>query len=180
VQRTAPHAMTRRMKYWIALLPVLFATVSYAQSGPGVSVYGRGYTDACQYYSRTEADLEISYRDEGLPWGTRVFVVHGFGEEGSDWSDRAEIEAKAVGPYTWRAQVSKTLHFRSSQSRIESMQFVVRAVLPDGSEQYYRGGESTMGFFNTALPFAGSSPCLPSTGAKPAFTKLALRVVERI
>lgn len=152
---------------------------AFAAAQEEVAVLGRGYTDACGYYHRTEADFEILHRNPALPWGTRVFVIYGFGTDDGDWLDREEAEAKSVGPALWGAKISKTLHFRSRTDRVESMQFVLRVRLPGGEEYYIKGSESLLGFMEARFKFVGNSPCLVRNSAKPNLSSIVVRTVDR-
>ena len=152
---------------------------AFATPQDEVAVLGRAYTDACGYYHRTEGDFEVLHRNPALPWGTRVFVIYGFGNEEGDWLDREEIEAKSVGPYLWSAKISKTLHVRSRTDRVESMQLVLKMRLPNGEDHYIKGSESLLGFMEARFKFVGNSPCLDRNGAKPNLSSLTVRSVDR-
>lgn len=155
-----------------------------AEAG-SVSLQARGYTSSCAYYSQTSADFEVRYRDETLPWGTKVSVVFGFGginqyeRSRFDWMDRFEQPAEAMAPYTWSAVFSKVLHHRSSPQVLEGIQLVLKVSYPSGREDYVRGNGSLMGFYEANLPFVGQSPCLDSSEKKPVFIQLPMTSVSR-
>jgi hypothetical protein len=106
-------------------------------------------------------------------------VVHGFGSGEVDWLDRAEVEATSAGPHLWSAKLSKTLHFRSSADRLDSLQFVLKVRLPGGEEYYLKGSDSMLGFMEAKFSFVGASPCVDRTTSKPKLTRLETRSVDR-
>jgi len=169
------------------LLGSVFVAGATEPAPASLSLKARGYTSSCAYYTQTSADLEVRYRDETLPWGSTVSVIYGFGgasptTTGSssrfEWTDRAELRAEANAPYTWSTRFSKVLHYRSNPKVVDSVQFVLRITYPSGKEEYIRGNDSVMGFYEASLPFVGQSPCL-SVENWPAFMEQTLRTVSR-
>jgi len=187
MRRSIPCGMTppmneRHLWQWGFLMATVLGWGAAFAAPPvdtDLAVLGRGYTDACGYYQRTEGDFEILHRNPALPWGTKVFVIYGFGSGDSDWLDRSEVEAKAVGPYLWSAKLSKTLHFRSSSDRLDSLQLVLKIRHPSGEEFYLKGSESILGFMEAKFNFVGASPCMDRSKTKPSLTRLETRSVER-
>jgi hypothetical protein len=122
-------------------LIALLSSSAYASSQ--VQFYARAYSDTrCGYYSTSSGDLHWTLSDEGLPWGTRVFLNYGFHDNFASASHQGQgqIEAYAVSDYAWRAELNgQEIDSRGSYSydRMEA-RFEVR--LPDGSTYVDAGG----------------------------------------
>ena len=168
------------MKNKALLAGLIFALTSATANASTIpELWGRGTTESCQYYTQTTGDFEVRLRADDLPWGTRVFVVHGFGEATPlhNWLTRAETEAHAIAPYTWSAQITQILHFRSSPQVLGSIQLFFRIELPDGSQRFVRsmrGDASGKGYLEAHFDFVGSSPCIGRNGTKPSMQELIL------
>ena len=114
-------------------------------------VQARVTSFTCGYWSYSGAEVGLSYRNHDLPWGTSVYLIHGWaGTDGYtpfDWANRQEIEVAASAPYTWSATVSRQIQGRGGPI-FKSINFVWRVVLPDGHEFYEKGNASTWGFYD--------------------------------
>lgn len=139
----------------VAFLAFVFSAPAFAAPQTYIWAEGRFTRHSPGNYSSTTADLAVNLRAD-LPYGSTVRVIYGFGGEGSDWLGRKDIEAVAVAPWEWRAAFSETLHERSWDRAYTKLEFVFQITQPDGTVRYEKGGDSTFGFFEAALPEPGT------------------------
>jgi hypothetical protein len=149
-----------------------------------VWIDGRSFFDSPQYYTTTDGDFAVTFRDT-LPFGTKVNVHYGFAGQTTvydgrgphainlSWEDIDEKAATAVSPYNWTATFSKTLHERGEPRLFDHIQFVIVVTLPDSSEYYVKGNDSTLGYFEASLPQASGSD------ADTPWRRLRLSSIER-
>ncbi len=125
-----------------------------------LSVWGRAYHHSCGYYSSTYGDAHITYKNENLPWGSKVNIIYGLegitsehrSGEAIDWYNRQWTEAHAIDKWTWKAEISVGLHYRSSPRHFDTLDFVVEVILPDGHVFYDNGSLSVWGFYKARFP----------------------------
>ncbi len=149
-----------------------------------VAVHGRGYSHSCGYYSATAGDFNVTYLNQELRWGTQVYLRYGLNGEWSQqgtrvWQRAAEVEMSAISGYTWSGKVTVSLGSRGSAEAYDALAFVVRVVLPDGSQFFEKGSQGPQGYFMARLApvFSMSFPCVDETHAKPEFQKLTPELV---
>lgn len=167
------------------------AALAFAAQALGGEVRseGRAFTHSCGYFSNTEADVWVFYRDRGLPLGTEVELISGLDgyeykmRDGNQvqarvaWRDRRISKMRAVSPHVWRGDVSFVLAERSYPWRYEGLDFVFQIRLPDGRSYYDNGGRGTRGYYLARLqePY----PCVDADRAKPPLGPLETRIVEK-
>lgn len=172
------------LKLFLALVLVSFEAFAGEIQ---IDVFGRSYVNSCGYYSNESADLSINFTNRMLPWGTKVTVVSGWRgydlkfisgpvqEQWFEWAYRSEQEAKAVAPYQWRAEISRTLHDRSSTQQLTALQFSIQVEEPGKAPVNYP--LINWAFYEAAVGGNGNSPCV--SGELPPFRLLSHRIVER-
>lgn len=160
--------MVRSLRSMFALVLLLASATAFAGQ---TWVQARAVTHSCGYYSTQNVEVTLDYQNQGLPWGTSVYLVYGWGgytSTGSSnvpftWDQSKSIPVSASAPYTWRATVTSNIAVRSSPKFYDSINFVWRVVLPDGSEFYEKGNTSTFGYY--AASFANvPRPCVSTSG----------------
>ncbi|MFP2957833.1 hypothetical protein ACLEPN_08380 [Myxococcus sp. 1LA] len=125
---------------------------------------GRVTLHACVYAHTYEAQVELNYRNYDLPWGTSVYLIHGWGGIDNetttfDWDNTQTIEVFASAPWTWSTTVSSIVSTRTGTRRYEHLDFVWKVVLPNGHEFYEKGNNSTWGYYAASLASVGERPC---------------------
>lgn len=130
-------------------------------------------------------DYDITFKDESLPWGTRVTLIYGWDTdqwrekpERKEWKYREEKAMKAVSPFTWSAQVSTTLHSRTEAEFKKGLDLVIKIEVPNERARYYNGG-SAWGFFRTEVGNPSKTPCVDRDKKKPEFYERHLEIVTR-
>lgn len=152
--------------------------------GSELSVRARNYTHSCGYFTSQRGDVELSYRDTTLPWGTSISVVtgwegrEGFPEKRFTWKDREELSAQATAPYTWTLKLSKVLHERTEACLRDSLNFVLKISVP-GSQPRYENGGSPWGYYRIRLLEFGMGQCVSSDTDLPEFRPFTVETVER-
>lgn len=145
------------------VLALVLLSVSSSALAAETWAEGRKVLHSCVYASSYETEVTASYRNYDLPWGTSVFLVHGWGGSNNgtpfDWDNTQTVQASASAAYTWSATVRATTSTRSSPKYSEHLDFVWKVVLPNGSEFYEKGNPSTWGYY--AANFASlPGPCV--------------------
>lgn len=171
------------MKKLFCALAVTFLT--FAAHAANITALGRSYS-SCSYFTVVQGDAEVTFVDQDLPWGSRVFLVSGVGGVESifangdyvsrplEWRERTEIEMKATAPYTWSATRTVALAERGRNAHYDHLQFVVRVELPTGENFYDNGNQSRWGYYQTYFPERVCAENEP-----PAFLPLTLSVINR-
>ncbi len=133
-------------------------TVAMASVASASEVYVHGRSSAEQQYGAGQtivtSDFEVTYRNENLPWGTRVALVAGYRctNKGS-WTNRDyPNEMHAVSSYAWQARFTKTTGDRYL-GLCRNLEFVFEITLPDGSKYFDNGMRAPMGFYSAAIPY---------------------------
>jgi hypothetical protein len=85
------------------------AGISFAHAGE-IDLRARSFHHSCSYYTNTVSQLKLTYQNQELPWGVKVFVVYGF--EGRDlsgpspidfqWKNTSEKEIFASDAFQWQ------------------------------------------------------------------------------
>ncbi|AGC41772.1 hypothetical protein MYSTI_00421 [Myxococcus stipitatus DSM 14675] len=144
---------------------LMFALLLASTSALGGSqwVQARTVLNTCGYFSTSQAELTLTYRNDDLPWGTSVFLIYGWGGSGVDWAPAPQtVEAPAVAPYHWGTTVTGVIRARTS-TQYTSLNYVWKVVLPDGHEFYEKGNGSTYGYY--AADFSQvPMPCTTTAG----------------
>ncbi|MFP2933701.1 hypothetical protein ACLESO_52905 [Pyxidicoccus sp. 3LG] len=142
--------MSRHSRHALALALLLTSTSALAMEQ---WVQARTVLNSCGYFNNSQAEVTLSYRNYDLPWGTRVFLIYGWGSPpaggstGFDWAPQpTTVEAPATAPYTWGTQVKSIIRSRSSVV-YTNINYVWKVVLPDGHEFYEKGNGSTYGYY---------------------------------
>lgn len=156
-------------------------------SASEIHVQGRSYTISCSYYNKTTGDFVVQYQNNSLPWGTKVFLTYGadgytiqYGPNPAreiklTWQNKTEIEIFAYSEFTWGADLSMTIHERTTPDVFNGIDFVFRIVLPDGTEFYDNGGASNYGYYVANLT-SQIGQCSSSERALPRFDQLEVQV----
>jgi hypothetical protein len=170
------------MKLLFVILVVLQSTLA-AASDADVQVRGRTFYGSPSYYSTTESDSEVTLR-ASLPWGSIVYLHHGYGGKKLDqsaavldWQSVRRVEMTAAAPWVWKVKISKVLHYRSSDELLTHLQFVFNVIYPDGHSEWLRGTESRMGFYQARL--LPAQPYAPGSAYPGPLTALKFEVIER-
>ena len=146
-------------------------------------VQGRAVLHACVYASSYEAQLELNYRNYSLPWGTSVYLIHGWGGLNSfvpfDWENTQTIEVSASAPYTWSTTVTSIISNRTSPKWYEHFDFVWKVVLPNGHEFYEKGNGSTWGYYAASLLDITERPCTSDGNFVGPFYPLSVTSIEK-
>jgi hypothetical protein len=145
--------------------------------GPQRSVQVRartsGYRGADEYGSPcydTGYEIEVSYKNEALPWGVSLELVSAvagvewwpddvnnvYHYDYFDWKYEERAAAPSVAPWTWRAARSAAGY--SGGGDLDRAHFAMRIRYADGSVRWDNGG-SAWGYYEIDLPAA---PCEPS------------------
>lgn len=124
---------------------------------------GRAVLHACVYAHSYEAEIRMSYRNYTLPWGTSVYLIHGWG--GLDngvaitWDNTQTVAVPASSPWTWTVTVRSIISTRTTPKWYEHFDYVWKVVLPNGTEFYEKGNGSTYGYYSANLLDITSRPC---------------------
>lgn len=141
--------MTRALRNVLTLALMMVSSSAFAAE---TWVQARAVLHSCGYYSSSEVEVGLSYRNYNLPWGTSVYLVYGWGGTSGgtpiSWENTTTVQAPATAGYTWGTTVTSTIAARSSSKFYESINFVWKVVLPDGSEFYEKGNDSTWGYYD--------------------------------
>lgn len=161
--------MSRFLRSVLALAVLCVSATAFAGE---TSARARAVTYSCGYYSSQEAEVELSYRNYDLPWGTWVTLIYGWGGKvlaGGDappnyfaWENTSAKEAPATAPWTWGTTVRSQIAARSSPKYYEQVDFVWEVHLPDGSVFYEKGNTSALGSYKA--DFSGVPNACTSTG----------------
>lgn len=160
--------MNRLLRSVLALVLTFVSATAFAGE---TAVQARAVTYSCQYYSAQEVEVGLSYRNYDLPWGTSVYLVYGWGGTVSSggvstpiaWDNTTTVTAPATAAYTWGTTVRGQITYRSSPKYYKHIDFVWKVVLPNGSEFYEKGNDSSFGYY--AGDFSGiARPCTTSGG----------------
>ncbi|AKQ67896.1 hypothetical protein A176_004808 [Myxococcus hansupus] len=126
-------------------------------------VQGRKVLHACVYAHSYEAEVNLSYRNHDLPWGTSVFLIYGWGGQNNfvpyDWENEQTLEVFASAPWTWSTTVHGITSTRTTPKWAEHLDFVWKVVLPNGHVFYEKGNHSTWGYYAANLNTVGEIPC---------------------
>lgn len=140
--------MVMRKGFAVLLLSALLPTTLHA-APPAVEVWTRAYHNSCGYYTTTNADFDVTYRETNLPWGTKVTLVSGLAGRDSfrevHWQLQNEIDMPAVASNTWRARRSSTLTTRGAPENYSALEFVIKVTEP-GKEPRYISTTTGTGF----------------------------------
>ncbi len=175
--------MLRSLRSMLALVLMLSSATAFAGD---TWVKARAVLHSCGYYSTQEVEVGLTYRNYNLPWGTAVHLVYGWGGYTSSspsnipftWENTKTVQAAASASYTWSTTVTSTIAARSSPKFYDSIDFVWKVVLPDGSEFYEKGNTSTYGHY--AASFANvPRPCVSSAGFIGTPQALTVTTVEK-
>ncbi len=163
----------------------LFMIVSSAGMAETLKVMGREYVYSCGYFSAMVGDYDVTFKDESLPWGTKLTLIYGWNVEkwghppqNKEWMYREEVEMKSVSPFNWSTQIEATLHARTSSEYRNGLNLVVKVEVPNRGVRYYNGG-SELGFFQTEVGAPGKAPCINRDNVKPDFSERHLKVITR-
>ena len=170
------------MKLQLFALTLLVSTLGLGES---LKVMGRDYTYSCGYFSSMVGDYDITFKDESLPWGTKVTLIYGWDTEQwrekperKEWKYREEKVMKAVSPFTWSKQIETTLHSRTEAEFKKALNIVIKIEEPKQAVRYFNGG-SPWGFFRTEVGNPSKAPCIDRDKKKPEFYDRRLEVVTR-
>ncbi|NMO13953.1 hypothetical protein HPC49_08845 [Pyxidicoccus fallax] len=150
-----------------ALVLALLLTSTSALAGDQW-VKARTVLNTCGYFSTSQAEITLTYRNQDLPWGTSVFLIYGFGGSTSptttfDWAPQpTTVEAPAVAGWHWEATVVSVIRARSS-TQYNNINYVWKVVLPDGNVFYEKGNSSTYGYYSADFSHV-PMPCTNVTG----------------
>ncbi|WP_164000333.1 hypothetical protein [Pyxidicoccus caerfyrddinensis] len=144
-------------------LALLLFFVSSSAMASEQWVQGRVVLHSCVYASSYEAELNLSYRNYTLPWGTSVYLIHGWGGLDNfvpfDWDNTQTLAVSASAPWTWSITVRSNISNRSSPKWYEHFDYVWKVVLPNGTEFYEKGNGSTWGYYAANLSDVTQRPC---------------------
>lgn len=142
--------MNRLLRNVFALALMLCSAAAFAGD---TYVQARAVTHSCSYYSTQNVEVTLSYVNTGLPWGTSVNLMYGWGGASGagstpfDWQNTTTVAAPATAPYTWGTTVTSIIAARSSSQYYANIDFVWQVTLPDGSVFYEKGNSSTYGYY---------------------------------
>lgn len=148
----------------VTLLPTLSA-----QAAEPVTAQGRLHAYSTTYWSAVDGEFSIRLYDETIPWGSQVFLRHGWTNsewnqgqlvELSSWTDLEVTEVPAVAPYQWEIKLQKQLYTRGSSYHLTALQFVFEVHSPDGDITYIKGSDSKFGYYDVETP-RESPTCYP-------------------
>jgi hypothetical protein len=166
------------------LLVGAWCTSAQADSRHQISAKGQLRSVGPSYYTAVDAEFLVSYANPDLPWGTKVFLRHGFERSEfhqgalrpvSDWNDVSVSEMTASGPYRWEARLVKQVYTRGSSWHFTGLDFVFEIVLPDGHVMFDKGSDSTWGYYEASAPDVNGT--CDSLGDN--FCDLSVQAIER-
>ncbi|MCP3098818.1 hypothetical protein LZ198_08010 [Myxococcus sp. K15C18031901] len=144
---------------------------------------GRAVLHSCVYASSYEAEVRMSYRNFTLPWGTSVYLIHGWGGMSNgvaiDWDNTQTVEAPASAPWTWTTTVRSTISTRSGTKWYTHFDYVWKVVLPDGNVFYEKGNGSTFGYYSANLQDITERPCTSDSSFIGAPFALTITSIEK-
>jgi hypothetical protein len=127
----------------------LCASVSVVHASE-IEVQARSFNYSCNYYSTTVSQLKLTYQNQDLPWGVKVFVVYGF--EGRDlsglkpidfqWKNTGEKEIFASGAFQWQGEFEWNAYNRGQSYWLDGFDFVIKIVYPEGAISWEKGSQS--------------------------------------
>ncbi|MFP2904639.1 hypothetical protein ACLESD_06190 [Pyxidicoccus sp. 3LFB2] len=178
--------MNRLLRNVFALVVMLVSVTAFAGE---TRARARGVTYSCMYYSAQEAEVELSYVNTGLPWGTSVTLIYGWGGSVSpgggappylvDWENTTATDAPATAPYTWGTTVKGQTASRGSPSKsYNRLDFVWEVHLPDGSVFYEKGNNSTWGYYLADVSSV-PKPCTSTGGFNTELQPVPVTSVEK-
>lgn len=176
----------KRLTISILLLTVLASGSALAAEVSGKS---RTFTYSCGYFSSQVSDVEISYHNPDLEWGVIVQMIYGY--EGVDvrgggddvrrvrieWQRESRDVVVASAPYTWTAKMQVPVHYRSSSTFYDTLNFVYRLIHPDGRIEFDNGTDAPWGFYK--LKLAGNGGCYDQTNPLPEFQPAEITTTAR-
>ncbi|WP_426750386.1 hypothetical protein [Myxococcus sp. Y35] len=144
---------------------------------------GRSVLHACDYGYAYEAQVNLSYRNYDLPWGTSVYLIYGWGGLDSfvpfDWENEQTIEVFASAPWTWSTTVTSITSNRTSPKWYEHLDHVWKVVLPNGHVFYEKGNSSTWGYYSASLLSIAERPCTSNGDFVGPMYPLTVTTVEK-
>jgi len=152
-------------------------------SAEELKVSGRDYVLSCGYFSSMQGEYDITFKDESLPWGTKVTLISGWDVERwghpptyRTWSYREEKEMKSVSPYTWSTRLEAQLHGRTTSEYRQALDMVVKVEVPNQAPKFYNG-TSRWGYFQIEVGNTSKAPCVNRDGKKPEFADRLVKVI---
>ncbi len=152
------------MRYLIlTALATIFSYSASVHAEPirSLSVKGNLQPSTSNYYSGMNGQFVVSYANHSIPWGSRVFLRHGFlrsefsqGElmPVSSWNDQRILEMTASGPFTWQVATAAQLYSRGSSWQYTAIDFVLEIHLSNGEVNFDKGSDSVLGYFEAVAP----------------------------
>lgn len=163
---------------------IVLSTLPVFSWATNITVKSRNYTLSCGYFTSVQADVEVSFQDLSLPWGTEVTLVTGwagrenFPEKRYEWKERKEFLTRATAPYTWATSIHKVLHNRSEANFRDTLNFVFRISSP-GRAPYFVNGGSTWGFYSARLVENSPGRCVSGLNDLPSFLETTVETVTK-
>lgn len=126
---------------------------------PDIQLKGAVVTHSCGYYSSTEGNFAFSYRNDDLPWGTKVFLHYGYQVQSAanggtgdfeilTWQQQKKLEMNAVSDSVWGAYLKESIHYRSKPMAAPfGINFVFEVLLPDGAVFWEKGTDTNNGHY---------------------------------
>jgi len=136
-------------------------------------------------------DVEVTYENTALPWGTNVELVSAMqGVEWSpddvnntynyyyfDWNYEESSAAPAVGPWQWRA-ARQQVNFVGGGT-FSALHFALKITYPDGTVRWDNGG-SAWGYYEvTLLPAPCEMSWTPWVSTTPAWQPVIAHAVQK-
>ncbi len=144
------------MKALIFLLTMTFATVANSSE---VEVLGKVVSDThCAYASTATGSFLLSYTNQNLKWGSKVFLKYAFTEtmHQRNWDNEQVIELMPVGPFKWQADYATHVASRGS-FYYSQMKFLFIVKNEDGTIEFDKGNDSSWGYYQVDLPMQSCS-----------------------
>jgi len=172
------------------VLALAFLFVSSSALASEQWVQGRVVLRECLYAFDYFAEVNLSYRNYSLPWGTSVELIHGWGgsswsQSGGpitqfDWANTQTLPVSASAPYTWSATVSSIISERNDPWwNYDQLQFVWKVNLPNGHTFYEKGNSSTWGYYTVSFSQIQDRPCTNGSTVIGTPTPLTVDDVEK-
>jgi hypothetical protein len=153
-----------------------FLLLSIAGQSQEVTAKGRRLFHSCGYFSSIEGEFEVRFKNLPVTHVQKAILHYGFGGEQADYfhnnqppymsrfiwdvSSIKEVEFIMEPSGEWVTQFSAGLAYRSSPKHYDRLQFVIALETPNGARRYYRGSQTSMGYYEADLTKV-SRDCVP-------------------
>jgi hypothetical protein len=138
--------------------------------------------ESCTTFSTWTADFQLLLRTDSIPWGSEVEVVYGFrgwapetSGQTVNWANLTTFSLPAVAANEWFATFSHAVAARGIRW-LDRIEFVVKVVLPDGTNRYIKPNSSAFGYYAADFMSEAAHGC---SADEAPWTPLTLISVEQ-